>query len=129
VRRIFITSPFNSKQRLYATGDSVKWLPGGGLAFLNRADEQVNVCGLNVRYEAPISEPEKTIALIWQDVLKRERVGRNDNFFNLGGHSFLAIRMLAALKESGFEAPLKRFFQSPVLSDLAQMSTDNRWQR
>ena len=37
-------------------------------------------------YEAPEGETEEKLAQIWADVLKLERVGRRDNFFDLGGH-------------------------------------------
>jgi len=82
-----------------------------------------NVEMQQVEYEAPATELEQNIALIWQKILQRESVGRNDNFFQLGGHSFLAMRMLAELKVFGYDAPLKGFYRSPTLSSLAQMTT------
>jgi acyl-coenzyme A synthetase/AMP-(fatty) acid ligase len=42
-------------------------------------------------YEAPVGEMERAVAAIWAEVLKVERVGRQDNFFALGGHSMLAV--------------------------------------
>ena len=40
-----------------------------------------------VNYVAPKSEMEKLVVAIWEEVLKREKVGVNDNFFDIGGHS------------------------------------------
>lgn len=39
-----------------------------------------------IEYEAPIGEFEEKLALIWQDILGIKKIGRNDNFFMLGGH-------------------------------------------
>jgi acyl transferase domain-containing protein len=48
-------------------------------------------------YVAPRTEMEKTLAAIWQDVLGIERVGVHDNFFDAGGHSLLAVRVVTRL--------------------------------
>ena len=74
--------------------------------------------GLRV-YEAPQGEVEKTIARIWAELLKVERVGRQDHFFELGGHSLLSIRMTSRLEEAGFRIPLAAFFTYPTLERLA----------
>src|SRR4029079_17111021 len=44
---------------------------------------------LGTSYTAPQTEAEQTLARIWQEVLKTERIGTTDNFFELGGHSLL----------------------------------------
>jgi acyl carrier protein len=48
---------------------------------------------LQTVFVSPRSEAERTIARIWQDVLAVDRVGINDNFFDLGGHSLLMIQV------------------------------------
>ncbi len=50
------------------------------------------------QYVAPQSELEAQLCEIWQQLLGVERVGVTDNFFNLGGHSLLLIKLLAMLK-------------------------------
>jgi acyl carrier protein len=49
-------------------------------------------------YLAPRSEAEQTIAAVWQEVLQLEGVGINDNFFDLGGHSLLMLRVHSKLR-------------------------------
>ena len=48
---------------------------------------------LDVEYAPPQRGLEETIAALWQETLKVERVGVNDNFFDLGGHSLLMARV------------------------------------
>ena len=51
------------------------------------------------RYVAPVSDVERSIASLWQEVLHLERVGIHDNFFDLGGHSLLAISVHGQLRK------------------------------
>ncbi|MEK6283892.1 MAG: amino acid adenylation domain-containing protein, partial [Acidobacteriota bacterium] len=63
---------------------------------------------------------EEILVGIWRDVLRVERVGVHDNFFELGGHSLLATQMLSRVRESfHVEVPLRSFFDSPTLTELA----------
>ncbi len=48
----------------------------------------------NRGYEAPQGDIEETLARIWEQLLERERVGRHDNFFDLGGHSLLTVSLI-----------------------------------
>jgi len=52
------------------------------------------------RYVAPQGETERLMVKIWQDILKIETVGLDDNFFDLGGHSLLLARMANILQKS-----------------------------
>jgi acyl carrier protein len=49
-------------------------------------------------YRAPRSKLEEGLARLWADLLQVERVGLDDNFFDLGGHSMLALQMRAAIE-------------------------------
>jgi amino acid adenylation domain-containing protein len=71
-------------------------------------------------YSAPQSATEKTLAHIWEEVLKVAPIGVHDNFFELGGHSLLAVRLFAAIERKfGQRLPLAALFQAPTIGQLA----------
>ncbi len=72
-------------------------------------------------WEAPQGKIEPVLAGVWQKVLRVDRIGRHDNFFEMGGQSLLALRAVAALREAlKVELPVQRMFAYPVLADLAR---------
>ncbi|XP_031633911.1 uncharacterized protein LOC116347466 [Contarinia nasturtii] len=71
-------------------------------------------------YEAPNGEMEVKLAAIWNELLGIERISRNDNFFALGGHSLLIVRMLAKLQKAGIDSSVKKIFDTPSLTALAK---------
>jgi len=76
---------------------------------------------LGSEYVAPQSEIERTVASIWQEVLKVEKVGIDDNFFDLGGHSMLLVRIQGKLSEA-FDRDISiiELFKYPTVNTLAQ---------
>ncbi|MBW4431901.1 MAG: amino acid adenylation domain-containing protein [Pelatocladus maniniholoensis HA4357-MV3] len=76
---------------------------------------------LEVVYQPPQTEIEKTIADIWQEVLHVENVGIHDNFFELGGHSLLLVQVHSKLQKI-FQKNLLlvEMFQHPTVSHLAR---------
>ena len=82
---------------------------------------------LDRSYIAPATPEEQAIAVIWCEVLGRERCGRTDNFFSLGGHSLKAIQVVSRIRlQLGCELPLRALFAHPVLSELAAQVTGQR---
>jgi len=72
-------------------------------------------------FVAPRTETERTLAALWEQVLKVSPIGVDDSFFDLGGHSLLAIRLVARVREVlHIGVPLQAFFQSPTIAGLAQ---------
>jgi len=72
------------------------------------------------KFVAPATELERTIAGIWSEVLGREEIGTQDNFFDLGGHSLRLLLVHLRLREAiGVEIPLFELFQYPTVSTLA----------
>ena len=71
-------------------------------------------------YVPPQGETEETLAQIWADVLGLDRVGRDDNFFDLGGHSLLGLRLLARIAKSlNKKLVLSALYHSPTIAELA----------
>ncbi|MCP4657643.1 MAG: amino acid adenylation domain-containing protein, partial [bacterium] len=73
------------------------------------------------RAAAPRSELEERIAGIWCRVLGRRQVGREENFFDVGGHSLLAVQVVSQLGEAlGRKVPVVEMFEHPTVAALAR---------
>jgi amino acid adenylation domain-containing protein/non-ribosomal peptide synthase protein (TIGR01720 family)/FkbM family methyltransferase len=71
--------------------------------------------------EAPRTLTEDLLAEIWKPLLGRERIQREESFFDLGGHSLLATQVLSRMREAfGVELPLRALFEEPTLAGLAR---------
>jgi amino acid adenylation domain-containing protein/non-ribosomal peptide synthase protein (TIGR01720 family) len=71
-------------------------------------------------YLAPRDELEQTLAGIWADVLKAQRVGVRDNFFELGGHSLLATQIASRVQKAlQLNVPLRAMFECSTVEELA----------
>ncbi len=211
----FVDDPFHPGSRMYRTGDVARWLPGGEIEWLGRADYQVKVRGFRVelgeiearlrehpgvlesvvllredspgekrlvayfvppagastgepemqeflrgslpefmvpasfvslkklpltangkidRRALPAPDPsrpsrgpgtaprnpiEQELATIWQQVLRLETVGVDDNFFHLGGDSILAIQIVARANRAGLRLTPRQLFQNQTVAELA----------
>jgi len=207
----FIINPFNSKEKLYKTGDLGRWLPNGCIDYIGRFDKQVKIRGYRVElkeieavfnrikdieevivtthldtsetnqlityiklnegialnvgklkeelfktlpdymipkifieikdipltingkidyqllplpntlseqkeYEAPSNELEIKLASIWEEVLGVKKIGVHDNFFEIGGHSLLAIKLSFDIyKEYGMKIEINTIFKYPTI--------------
>ena len=69
----------------------------------------------------PRSAVEQGLAEIWQELLGVDRVGLHDDFFDLGGHSLIATRVVSRLRAAfGVEVPLRRLFEATTIAALAE---------
>ncbi|MES2703277.1 MAG: amino acid adenylation domain-containing protein [Bacteroidota bacterium] len=92
-------------------------------ALLNMdADEQPKS-----EYTAPKNELEKTIQVVWQEVLAEPRIGVNDNFFDLGGQSLLAVELIT-LVEKAIERtlPVNIIYKCPTIARLAAFIQEHK---
>ncbi|QKG84715.1 amino acid adenylation domain-containing protein [Kroppenstedtia pulmonis] len=209
----FVANPFVPGEKLYRTGDQVRWLPDGTLEFVGRVDQQVKIRGFRIEpgeieavlaehtsvktaavtvmeegegekklaayasvetgtkaselreylkerlpgymmpayvtvlpkmpltpngkvdrralpqpdpadaaqgYMAPRTPVEETLVSIWSKVLGVEHVGIRDSFFESGGHSLSATRLMSQVQKAfGVHLSLRSFFEAPTVADLA----------
>jgi acyl-CoA synthetase (AMP-forming)/AMP-acid ligase II/acyl carrier protein len=75
---------------------------------------------LETAYAAPATQQEEIIAAIWRELLRVERIGLHDNFFDLGGNSLLLVQAQAQLCDVlGLQLPVVKLFQYPTVGSLA----------
>ncbi|OYN67546.1 non-ribosomal peptide synthetase [Bacillus safensis] len=75
--------------------------------------------------QLPETKTEQLLAAIWEDILDVDRVYKEDQFFDLGGHSLKATQTISRINhEFSIKAPLKILFESKHLAHLAQMVDD-----
>ncbi len=64
---------------------------------------------------------QRQVLNIWQDIIKAKSIGLNDNFFDVGGTSFLAVRVVDRIdKELDVSLGLRKFFFSPTIQSIAE---------
>ncbi|EKT4465671.1 amino acid adenylation domain-containing protein [Pseudomonas putida] len=73
-------------------------------------------------FQAPQGALEIAIASIWQDVLKVAQVGRQDNFFALGGDSIISLQVVSRARQAGIHFTPKALFQHQTVQALAQVA-------
>ncbi|WP_343859363.1 amino acid adenylation domain-containing protein, partial [Fulvivirga kasyanovii] len=73
-------------------------------------------------YQPPETAVEETLIQLWQKVLNKERIGRNDDFFKLGGHSLKATQLVVNIeKEFDVKIELHTIFSHSTVSELASL--------
>ncbi len=81
---------------------------------------------------APSASPqtplERQLLAVWQQVLGTKNLGVDDNFFDVGGHSLLAVRLLAKVaKATGRELPVASLFYGPTIRQQAVLLAEGGW--
>jgi amino acid adenylation domain-containing protein len=70
-------------------------------------------------YEAPVGQLETAIVQTWREALKLERIGRHDNFFEIGGHSLLIVKTMSLLRQLGINTTIPDLFNHPTIESFA----------
>ncbi len=139
----FIADPFSQisidgtaarhSDRLYRTGALARYLPTGEIEYLSGADDRStddlpNAAASAPAFIAPRTELEVELCQIWQQVLGIEAIGIQDNFFALGGHSLIAVRLFAEIERVwGRNLPLATLLQAQTIASLADVLSQRSW--
>ena len=75
----------------------------------------------NRSYDAPASDLENAIATLWSKTLLTELVGRNDNYFELGGDSISAVQLAVLCAAEDLPLEPTHFFSHPTVRELAEL--------
>ncbi len=76
-------------------------------------------------FAPPCTEMEKKISAIWREILKVERVGLHDNFFEIGGDSLAAMRVIGRLRGPQFpNLSVFHVFERPTVGDFVKIFSD-----
>ena len=71
---------------------------------------------------APRNTMESQLKDIWEEVLQLNPIGMRDNFFEIGGHSLLAVQLFEKVQQvTGQRLPLATLFQTPTIEQLADL--------
>ncbi|CAI2525863.1 amino acid adenylation domain-containing protein [Serratia ficaria] len=82
------------------------------------------------RAAEPLTASQQTVATLWQNLLKQQQIGADDDFFALGGHSLLAARLATALGEKfSVKTYVRDIYEYPTIRRLAQALDDRGGQR
>ena len=73
---------------------------------------------------------EEKLSRIWAEVLSIDQVGLHDNFFDLGGHSLSAFRVITSvIRTFQLELPVKALFETPTVAEMAEIIGRNQAKR
>jgi amino acid adenylation domain-containing protein len=139
----FVPVPFGGESgaRMYRSGDLARRKPDGNIDYLGRIDAQVKVRGFRVEpaeieavlgqhpsrlvepagLSAPSTPVEEILTGLWGELLGIKGLGVRDNFFEVGGHSLLAARMISRLRGIfSIDLPVRIIFERPTVLALAE---------
>jgi amino acid adenylation domain-containing protein/non-ribosomal peptide synthase protein (TIGR01720 family) len=78
------------------------------------------------RFVPPSGRAEEILAVIWRSLLRLDSVGANDNFFEIGGDSIIAIQAVSRAREAGLHLSARQLFQHQTIAELARHVQEER---
>lgn len=92
-----------------------------GLSF----DQLAAFRTLRTEHLPPSTPMEQRLHDLWRALLKVKDIGIEDNFFQLGGDSITAMRLVAAARKKGLSLSVDKIFKNPLLSEMALITHEN----
>lgn len=108
--------------------DTLPLTPNGKVDRQSLPHPDLTTMSTNQSYTPPRNILDFQLTRIWEDVLKLERVGIHDNFFDLGGQSLLTVRLINEIHQKlDQKLPLAALFQAPTVAQLADVLRSKGW--
>jgi amino acid adenylation domain-containing protein len=93
-------------------------------------DPEINRAAVDAEFCGPRTPAEEMLASIWSEVFRLSKVGIHDSFFELGGESILAIKLISRLnKDFDIELPVRALFEQPTIAELATLIVQHQAER
>jgi amino acid adenylation domain-containing protein len=100
--------------------DRMPLSPNGKVDYLKLPSVEQLLRLPDEKHEAPRTEVEQTLGKIFSEVLGLERIGRQESFFHIGGHSLLAAQVAARVRDTlSVALDLRAFLKTPTIAGLA----------
>lgn len=115
--------PGNMVPAHFVALETIPLTANGKVDFAVLPDPWLSRPALTEMYIAPQTPLEQALVTLWQQVLKVNRIGVQDNFFDLGGDSIMAIQIAARMADTGFSVTPNQIFLSPTIAALATAAT------
>ncbi|MCW8928794.1 MAG: amino acid adenylation domain-containing protein, partial [Gammaproteobacteria bacterium] len=107
----------------YIDMDVIPLTPNGKVD--NKALPELEIKSSKETYQAPETHEEKILSQIWSDILRVEKIGIFDNFFEMGGDSILSIQIISQANEKGLVLQARDIFEHQNIVRLAQHAQNN----
>ncbi|MER7764187.1 amino acid adenylation domain-containing protein [Streptomyces sp. NPDC097619] len=104
---------------VFLTHEALPLTPSGKVDRRALPAPEADAVHLGTAYAAPRDTTEETLATIWAEVLRVDRVGVHDNFFDLGGDSILAIQVVSRARQAGLRLTSKTLFLHQSIAALS----------
>ena len=116
---------------LPAAADQLKPIVAGKGTGNKKREKQKVTSSVSIRRASgPLDQDQELLVEIWKDVLGLAEVGIRDSFFDVGGHSLFAVRLIAQIREiTGKQIPVSAIFRAPTIeafAPLLRQNLDNR---
>ena len=119
----FLAAMASGRRRIYVSSMPLEALIAQSAAEADSAARPAQTFerpALEQEYTAPEGALEETLAGFWQELLGVDRIGAEDSFFDLGGHSLIAVRLFARIRKTwGVDLPISALIEAPSIRALA----------